>query len=311
MFSSVNKQFLIFVFFLILSGIFWLMMTLNESYEKEIKIPARVVGIPKNIVLTSIPTDTIRTTVRDKGWMIMAYLYGDKLQTVDIPFKNYDKGHGTGTISSSELKRLIEQQLEISTKVVSVKPDRMEFFYNNGECKRVPVRWTGRIIPDQLYFISQVVYTPDSVEIYASRDKLDSINAIYTEPLNHVNFRDSLSLECRLSHGSDVKVVPEQVQIRFYTDVLSEETITDVPVICLNLPEDKNLRIFEKVNVHFVAGVSLIRTLQPKDFVVVADYQEILHDKKEKCNIYLRSVPHGVSKARLNVKQVDYLIEEK
>ena len=55
LFSNVNKQFLVFTFFLFLSFIFWLIITLNETYEKEIKIPARVVGIPKNVVLTSVP----------------------------------------------------------------------------------------------------------------------------------------------------------------------------------------------------------------------------------------------------------------
>ena len=31
-----------------LSAIFWLILTLNEGYEKELKIPVRVVNIPKN-----------------------------------------------------------------------------------------------------------------------------------------------------------------------------------------------------------------------------------------------------------------------
>ena len=34
-----GKEFLIFLFFLALSGIFWLMMTLNETYEVEYKLP--------------------------------------------------------------------------------------------------------------------------------------------------------------------------------------------------------------------------------------------------------------------------------
>ena len=33
LFTLVNKEFLIFLFFLLLSGIFWLLMTLNETYE--------------------------------------------------------------------------------------------------------------------------------------------------------------------------------------------------------------------------------------------------------------------------------------
>ena len=42
LFSNLNKQFLIFLFFFFLSGVFWLIMTLNDTYEKEIKIPVRV-----------------------------------------------------------------------------------------------------------------------------------------------------------------------------------------------------------------------------------------------------------------------------
>jgi hypothetical protein len=42
-------------------------MTLNDTYEKEIKIPVRVNNIPKNVVLTSSSNDTIRVVVRDLG----------------------------------------------------------------------------------------------------------------------------------------------------------------------------------------------------------------------------------------------------
>ena len=311
LFSNVNKQFLTFLFFLMLSGIFWLTITLNETYEREIKVPVQVVGIPKNVVLTSPAVDTVRVTLRDKGWMIVAYMYGHRLSTVNLSFKNYDRGSGGGIVSASDIKRLLEQQLEISTTVTAVKPDRLEFFYNNGQRKRVPVRWTGRVIPEHLYFISQVNYMPDSVDVYASPEKLDSIRAVYTEPLNYAGFRDTLAVSCRLSHANDVKVVPERIQIEFFTDVLTEDIIDGVPVQCLNLPEGKILRTFPaKVKVHFVAGASQIKLLRPEDFIVVADYREISQNPSEKCNLYLQSVPHGISRATLDTKHVDYLIEE-
>ena len=311
LFSNVNKQFLTFLFFLMLSGIFWLTITLNETYEREIKVPVQVVGIPKTVVLTSPAVDTVRVTLRDKGWMIVAYMYGHRLSTINLSFKNYDRGSGGGIVSASDIKRLLEQQLEISTTVTAVKPDRLEFFYNNGQRKRVPVRWTGRVIPEHLYFISQVNYMPDSVDVYASPEKLDSIRAVYTEPLNYAGFRDTLAVSCRLSHANDVKVVPERIQIEFFTDVLTEDIIDGVPVQCLNLPEGKILRTFPaKVKVHFVAGASQIKLLRPEDFIVVADYREISQNPSEKCNLYLQSVPHGISRATLDTKHVDYLIEE-
>lgn len=67
LFSSANREFLTFFFFLVLSTIFWLMTALNETYEREIGVPAYLVNIPKNVVVTSDMEDTVRVTVRDKG----------------------------------------------------------------------------------------------------------------------------------------------------------------------------------------------------------------------------------------------------
>ena len=310
LFSNVNKQFVIFMFFVTLSAIFWFILTMNETYEKEIKIPVHITNVPRNVVLTSTNVDTVRATIRDKGWTIFSYLYGDYNANIRLDFRYYDRGNGGGVIPSSELKRNIEQRIESSSKVTGIKPERLEFFYNNGEHKRVPVQWTGRVIPEQLYFISNVSYEPDSVDIYASREKLDSIRIIYSEPLNCVGFRDSLSIVCKLAHPVDIKVAPERIHVKFHTDVLTEEGI-DVPVKCINLPEGKTLRTFpSKVRVNFVAGVSQILDLKANDFSVIADYNEILQKPSDKCNIYLRNVPRGISRATLSTKQVDYLVEE-
>ena len=175
---------------------------------------------------------------------------------------------------------------------------------------KVPVRWSGRVIPEELYFSSRVDYLPDSVTVYASDEKLDSINMVYTETLNYANFRDTLTISCNLAKIKGVKIVPEKVKINFYTDVLTEETIEGVPIQGINLPDGKALRTFPaKVTVSFVTGVNVFRNLTPDDFTVVADYNEIKRHPSEKCRITLKHVPQGISRARLDVTLVDYLIE--
>ena len=309
-FSNTNKDFLVFLFFLGLSGIFWLSLTLNETYEREFSIPVSVVDIPKNAVLTSDEVDTIKMTIRDKGIVLVAYQYGDYLNRLRIPFKNYTRNNGSGSVPASELQKLVYQNLVSSSKITACKPDKLEFFYNYGTHKKVPVRWSGRVIPEELYFISRVDYSPDSVTVYASDEKLDSINIIYTETLNYANFRDTLSITCQLAKLKGVKVVPDKVKINFYTDVLTEENIEGVPIQGINLPEGKVLRTFPaKVTVSFVTGVSVFRNLRPEDFTIVADYNEIKRHPSEKCRITLKNVPPGISRARLDVTLVDYLIE--
>lgn len=311
LFSSVNKEFLVFLFFLALSAIFWLIMTLNETYEKEVRIPVTVINIPDNVVLTSDETDTVKVTLQDKGLVLLGYIYGDGLRTLKLNFKTYMRNNTSVTVTAAELQRLVYQQLSASTKIVGSKPDKLEFLFNYGQCKRVPVRWSGRVIPEQLYFISHVAYSPDSVDIYASEQKLDSISIIYTEPLNYVNFRDTLTINCGLQKIRGVKCVPDNIKLSFYTDVLTEANMNDVPIQGINMPNGKVLRTFPaKVTVRFVTGVSQLRSLRPDDFTVIVDYREIAEHPSEKCNVYLKTVPHGVSRATLDVKQVDYLIEE-
>lgn len=310
LFSQTNKELVVFLFFLALSGVFWLQTTLNEVYEREFSIPVTVVGLPKNAVLTSDETDTVRMTIRDKGFTLLTYMYGDILKKVNLNFKTYSKSNGTGVVTAAELQKLVYQQLANGSRITSVKPDKLEFYYNYGAKKVVPVRWRGRVMPEEMYFISRVAYHPDSVTVYASREKLDSINIVYTEPLNYANFRDTLTLNCHLAKMKGVKLTPDEVRVTFCTDVLTEEHIEGVPIKAINMPVGKSLRTFPaKVAINFVTGVNVYRNLKPTDFTVVVDYNEIIDHPTEKCRIYLKNVPRGISRARLEINAVDYLIE--
>lgn len=310
LFSKINKELLIFLFFLALSGIFWLSLTLNDTYEQEFAIPVSIIDVPKNAVLTSEEIDTIKMTIRDKGIVLAAYQYGDYLKDIHINFRNYTRNNGTGVILAQDLQKLVYQRLLTGSKIISTKPEKLEFYYNYGTKKQVPVRWSGRVIPEELYFISRVDYSPDSVTVYASDEKLDSINMVYTEPLNYANFRDTLVVNCQLSKLKGVKMVPDHIKVSFFTDVLTEERIEGIPIKGINMPEGKELRTFPaKVTVSFVTGVNIYRNLRPEDFLVVADYQEIKKNPSEKCRIYLKDVPAGISRAKLETTMVDYLIE--
>ena len=311
LFSKANREFLIFLFFLALSSVVWLLMTLNETYEKEIAVPVHIVDVPTDIMITNDEADTVKVTIRDRGLQLLPYLYSDKLQHISVSFKTYDQGSGTGSIPGSELTKIIKHHLTASSKIISIKPEKLTFYYTTGVGKRVPIRWKGRVIPEQLYFLSHVSYSPDSVTVYATEERLDTIHMAYTEQLNYVGFRDTLDVDCQLRKMEGVKIVPDRVKVTFYTDVLTEERIDGIPIQCINLPKGKILRTFPaRVTVKFVTGVNVYRTLSPNDFVVIADYNEIASQQTEKCTLYLQEVPQGVTRAELLTKQVDYLIEE-
>ncbi|UKK50246.1 YbbR-like domain-containing protein [Prevotella sp. E13-17] len=286
-------------------------MTLDVQYEQEIKIPVRYVNVPQNAVITSNEVDTLRVVVGDKGITLLGLLYGNSNNSIDIDFENFARSNGTGVISNIDLQKLIGKTLPASSRIVSVKPEKLVFYYNYGEKKKVPVRIQGQVIPEPLYFISETKYLPDSVTIYASRKKLENISVVYTEELHYENFHDTLTIETNLARLSGVKMVPNKVSVCFITDVLTEESIDNIPIVGINMPEGKVLRTFPaKVSITFVTGMKEFQSLTPDDFLVVADYEEFSHSESTKCNIYLKKVPTAIQQAKLSVNLVDYLIED-
>lgn len=311
LFKLLNKEFLIFLFFLALSGIFWLMKALDETYEEEIPVAVRLVGVPKNVVMTSSLPDTVRVTLRDKGFVLLAYTTSNRLHPVTVNFNSYaNRQSGHGQLPVTDFQKSVRQQLSASTTVTSIKADRWDFYFNYGRNKVAKVELLGNIVPADNYYLSHVQFSPEKVTVYASKSKLDSIRSIPTEYLNIVDFEDTVVRTVRLKTIPGVKVVPQTVKVWIYADILTEASI-EVPITAINRPPGLVIRTFPQyVKVNFSVGARLYRQVHASDFQVVVDYREIAAHPSDKCNLYLRAKPRIVSKASLDMKQVDYLIEQ-
>ncbi len=311
LFSSANREFLTFFFFLVLSTIFWLMTALNETYEREIGVPAYLVNIPKNVVITSDMEDTVRVTVRDKGFALLAYTYGEGIRPINVNFQSaITRQSGYGVVSSQELMKMINQRFSGSSKIVQVKPDRLDFHYNYGLSRQVSVKMAGNVVPGKSFYLARTRFWPEKVTVYGSKQALDSLRFVKTVPINITNFNDTVLRTVALETIKGVKIVPNTVRIGLYPDILTEENI-EVPITAINMPEGKVLRTFpQRVTVNFIVGASMFRSISPEQFAVVVDYNEIIDHPSDKCSIHLRETPQGVRNARLKMTQVDYLIEE-
>ncbi len=311
LFSTLNKEFLIFLFFLALSGAFWLMMTLNEVYEREYRIPLRLVGTPRKAIVTESLPDTVKIVVRDKGFTLATYEYGRRFRPLLVKFATYaDEDKGKGDVPVSELQRQVQAQLYSSSKLLSVKPGNLEFCFTYGTSKKLPVIFRGKITTGKSYYLAHTDFKPSMVTVYATKAMLGKLNAVEIEPFNYSRLQDTIRCEVRIKKIKGVKCVPNTVTLAVYPDVLTEETL-DVPVTAVNMPEGLVLRTFpSRVAVHFTVGASLFRTVKPDMFKVVVDYNELVANPSDKCTLQLRSVPHMVTKARLDIPKVDYLLEQ-
>ena len=307
LFSGLNKEFLIFLFFLALSGAFWLLMTLNETMEREFKIPMRLTGVPRNAVITGELPDTVRVTVRDKGFTLVTYDF----RPLVFRFSNYaDEDEGKGTIPLADVQKQVLSQMYGSSKLLQVKPGQFDFFFTYGTSKKVPVVFRGKITTNKSYYLAHTEFYPSMVTVYANKQQLDKLQSVEIEPFNYRNLQDTIRQAVKIKKIRGVKIVPPTVRLSVYPDVLTEETI-EVPITAINMPPGMVLRTFpSKVTVRFTIGASLFRTIKPSLFKVVVDYEELAANPSDKCTLQLRSVPRSVSKASLEIDRVDYLLEQ-
>lgn len=306
-----GKEFLIFLFFLALSGAFWLMMTLNETYEVEFKVPLVLTGVPKNVVITSEPSDTVKISLKDKGYVIMVYTTYQKLRPLAAKFSAYaDKRKGHGEIPYTDLLKMVRQQVFGSTAITAVKYDKLDFSFNYGQNRKIKIELSGNIVPSDNYYLAHVQIVPEYATVYASKQVLAKIQSVLTENLDISNFNDTVTRVVDLRSIASAKVVPSKVKVTLYPDVLTEGSV-EVPITTVNKPESLVVRTFpQTVKVKYNVGSNLYRFVRPSDFVVNVDYREIAAHPSDKCNLYLHSNSRYARNPRLETTQVDYLIEQ-
>lgn len=305
-----NKQFLIFLFFLALSSVFWIFQTLNETYEEDFQVPLELRNVPSNVVITTDLPENLHILLRDKGSQLLAYRYTRQFKPVVVDYNTYSNPSGHVSILGNELQRQIAAQLLPGTQTLGLKPDTLDFYYNFGQFKRVPIRPLGEVRAGRLYSLAKTVYSEDSVTVYASREQLDTITAAYLQPFNLRNLTDTTHVKSNFVKVKGAKFVPAQIGVTFCIDRLVEKTI-QVPVQQVNFPASKQLRTFPAtVKVTFQVGMGLYRKITSENFVLVVNYEDLLKNKSTYCHLSLKTIPEGVSHVRISPQDVEYVIEE-
>ena len=73
-YSPKTKSILLYLFFVLISAVFWGFVTFNQNVQQDMAIPLEITNIPENVTMISTPPTTITITVKDKGSSFLKYL---------------------------------------------------------------------------------------------------------------------------------------------------------------------------------------------------------------------------------------------
>lgn len=310
LFKAMNKEFLVFLFFLAISSTFWVVTSLDQTYEKEYEVPVKITGVPNNVIITEGLPDTIRVTLRDKGFSLLNLSLSDDNLSVEIPFSIYAKEKGKGGVTPNDVQKILRQQIPLTTSIVSIKSENWDFYFNYGEKKKVPVVLDADIMAKQNYIVTSRSLSPDSVEVYAAKSALDTITAVYTENKRIVGVDKLSKYDLRILSLHGAKIIPPQTTLSVDADQLTEKTVY-VPVKAVNVPQGIALKTFPamvEVRVAVVVGYS--NKVTADDFSLEVDYNTLANNGAEKLPVTLARQPRYIVKATPKTTMVDYIIEK-
>ncbi len=289
LFKLLNKEFLIFLFFLALSSVFWLSMTLNDTLEKELSIPVVVTHVPKDVYITNAKDstnliDTLRVTLSDKGYTLASYIYGQGLAPIYLNYESIKNSGGHYEFSSSDLKRMLRSQLTSSTVIVSMKPEKVDVYYSH-EKKEVGVQFYGRIKAADNYFITDTVIEPKTVTLFANSDIRSRYDNVQTEYASLTGLSEPVTRSVRLKPVGGSRLEPEFVNVTVMVDMLQDQQMK-VPVTAVNVPADFRLITYPpKVEVKYVVASKKANMVRESDFRVSTDFQTIGDSPKCKLKV--------------------------
>ena len=302
-----GREFLLFLFFFLVSCSLWMMMTLNKYYETEIEIPLRVKKIPDDTYAVSTGNNNITLKIKDRGTVLLNY----KMQTflpVTAEYNDFRKQNGTLSLSTNALKKQIEGQLSSSSEILAISPDSI-IYYTQESTQKYPVEIDGEISSAIQYEIGDIKITPDSVWVFGPQTATDTINFIYTENIEKKELRDSLSFDIKLRNTKGVKYNPEKVNIKIPVTPYTEKTFT-ADIKGIGFPSAYKLKAFpSKAKITFNVNIVQIDSIQEKDFSLGIMYGDILNNKSDRVKLTLLKSPENVRDIRIIPNEVEYLIE--
>jgi hypothetical protein len=304
-----SKDLFIFLFFLLISVSLWGLQAIRKTYETTIRIPVIYENMPMGMAQTEILPDKFEVTIIDRGRTLLNYHIGKRFSPISIDMEKY--ANQKGQIPSQTFTSDIHQQLNSGTQIIKIVPEYIQFNFVQLKNKLLPVRLNSTIELSQQYTFSDTIkVTPAQVEVFGPGYILDTLRFAYTEPLVLTGLKDTLRRMVPMKKIKDISYSVPEVEVLLKSELFTEK-IVDVPVVPVNVPVNRVLRVFPSVvKVSLQLGLSLYDSVNAPGFMLTVDYADVEKNARlEKLPVRIDKQPHGVFNVRIVPKEVDYLIE--
>lgn len=306
------KKILAFSFFVIIATVLWFMQIYNQTFETNLKIPVKYVSVPDSIVFADSLPDRINVRVRDYGSaMFRYYLRGVDSVYIDVS-SVIGNGSSSRILQGAAFEMYINKSLTQNAQIMRYEPARISLSYSTLQSRKMPVVFDGQINLSPGYFLNgDIRISPDSVMAYGTVADLAKLTYAYTTNDTVNGLESNRKIPFNLVQRKNIKLSPDNVNVYVPVEAYRQMKI-EVPVECLNLPEDMIVKFFPSgVSLSFFIGVSMADSVKLGDFAVGVDYNGIKDSRSVSVPVRITSSPPYARSLTIEPPNVEYIFEYK
>lgn len=306
--SERGHNLLLYLVFVVISFVFWVLMTLNNEIEKDYRVNVKVEDVPDSVTFVSDYPEQIRVTVKDKGSSFLPYFFGAQ-PTVSLKWSEYSDKDGNFVVTQSDLRTRVLNAFGGGVSLVSMSPNEVRSRFTTAPGKMVPLIIDASVDPNLQYVQSgSLRANVDSVRVYSDRETLAGITSVYTYHFELANLKDTTEREVKIAPIPGVKIVPNKVTVVVPIEPLIKKTIS-VPIVSRGVPYGMNLVTFpSKIEVRYLVPMSQYK--QDNNVRAEVYFDETSHNEN-KLRLYLNQINWQYGEIELLQDSVDYIIEKR
>lgn len=145
--SAINRDVVVFIFFLFLSFGLWYINSLGKETEADIKYPVKYINIPKERVIAEETPARLSFSLKGPGYSVLKLKISGKKPPVLIDLSKvfYKRVPDSKTsdyfIVTSSLVKSLTVQIRSGCEIIAIKPDTLFFTMS----REIPKSVTGKL----------------------------------------------------------------------------------------------------------------------------------------------------------------------
>ncbi|UCG27222.1 MAG: hypothetical protein JSV24_09625 [Bacteroidales bacterium] len=312
-----DRKLIVFLFFLLLSTIFWLLNELSKNSTTTITYPVMYTNLPRDKVLVREMPSRFDLLIEAPGFTLLKYTLSNRLVPLVFDLNAYSPRILSNASSekyfilTSSARERIGRQLRSDVRILAILPDSLIMEFGDIVSKTVPVIPDLNIEFSKQYMLSgEIMTTPDSIIVSGPDVIIDTLRQVYTKHLdinqmNQTETRD-VSIESIKNVTFSHKKVDVTIPIEQFT-----EAVLEVPIEKLHVPDSLVLKTFPgTITLACMVSLSNYDKLSPHLFRAVVDYEGIENNLSNKLKVSITKAPDYIRSVRFHPVNVEFIIEK-